>query len=115
MKKYNLSDVLSVTSGRMVSTRGMEGIYDILNYMTGESLFTHALPRAAEKCTPYLLEQFPILQNIEYEHVDETNWSKWLQNNVEEYGDEFNVMPLSEYTHLDPASELSYLLRSDEN
>jgi len=30
--------------------------------MTGDSLFTHQLPRAAEQSKPYLLEQHPQLQ-----------------------------------------------------
>jgi hypothetical protein len=29
--------------------------------MTGDSLFTHQLPRASDECKPYLLKQFPEL------------------------------------------------------
>jgi hypothetical protein len=63
IKKFHISDVLSITTGRLVSTRHMDGVYDILNFMTGDSLFTHQLPRANEECKPYLLEQFPQLDS----------------------------------------------------
>lgn len=61
MKKFHISDVLSVTTGRLVSTRHIDGIYDILNFLTGDKLFTHALPRASGECKPWLKAQFPQL------------------------------------------------------
>lgn len=35
MRQFHISDILTITSGRLVSSRHMDGIYDILNYMTG--------------------------------------------------------------------------------
>ena len=57
--------MLSITTGRLVSTRHIGGVYDILNFMTGDNLFTHQLPRASDECKPYLLEQFPQLDTPE--------------------------------------------------
>lgn len=59
--KFHISDVLSVTTGYLVSTRHIQGVYDILNHMTGENLFTHMLPAASDLCQPRLREQFPDL------------------------------------------------------
>lgn len=61
MKKFHISDVLSVTTGRLVSSRHMDGIYEILNFLTGDNLFTHQLPRAMRECEPWLKMQFPQL------------------------------------------------------
>ena len=36
-------------------------VYDILNHLTGDSLFTHQLPRAAGECRPWLVRWFPEL------------------------------------------------------
>lgn len=63
MKLFHISDVLSVTTGRLVSSRHMEGIYDILNFLTGDNLFTHQLPRAMNECKPWLRSIFPNLMN----------------------------------------------------
>lgn len=64
-KEFHLGDVLSMTTGRLLSPRGMEGIYDILGFMTGETLFTHQLPHASRKCSPHLEKQFPELHTPE--------------------------------------------------
>ena len=61
MKLFSVSDVLSATTGRLVSDRHMEGIYEILNFLTGDNLFTHQLPRAMNECKPWLRSQFPAL------------------------------------------------------
>jgi len=64
MRKFHLGDVLSVTTGCLVSPRGIDGVYDILNFMTGDSLFTHQLVRAAEVAAPVLLARFPQLAKV---------------------------------------------------
>ena len=64
-KQFHLGDVLSITTGRLVSPRHIDGVYDILNFMTGDNLFTHQLPRASDECKPYLVEQFPQLATTE--------------------------------------------------
>lgn len=61
MKQFHISDILSVTTGRLVSSRHMDGIYELLNFLTGDTLFTHQLPRAMRECEPWLRSQFPYL------------------------------------------------------
>lgn len=61
MKEFHISDVLSITTGRLVSNRHVEGVYDILNYMIDDDLYTHALPRACDECKPQLKADYPQL------------------------------------------------------
>lgn len=61
MKAFHISDILSITTGRLVSSRHIAGVYDILNFLTGDNLFTHQLPRASRECEPYLRRRFPQL------------------------------------------------------
>lgn len=44
-----------------MSTRHMGGVYEILNYLTGDNLFTHQLPRAGREEEPWLRTLFPRL------------------------------------------------------
>lgn len=106
-KNFDISDVLSITHERLVSTRHMDGVYDILGFMTGESLFTHALPRAANVCRPALLAQFPALSEDNADHVDTSNWKPWLQQMRVKHGDVFSVRPLDAgaYEALHPLAE----------
>ncbi len=61
MKNYHIGDVLSVTTGRLVAQRHIGAVYDILNFLTGDDLYTHQIPRAMTECEPWLATQFPTL------------------------------------------------------
>lgn len=106
-KNFDISDVLTITNGALVSTRHMDGVYDILNFMTGESLYTHALIRAAEVCKPALLKQFPSLVEDSKAKVTPQNFKKWLKDMRVKHGDVFPVAPLSDglYVPMHPLSE----------
>jgi hypothetical protein len=60
-KRFELGDVLTITTGRLTTIRHIEGVYDILNWMTSDNLYTHQLPRASRECEPWLLRWFPEL------------------------------------------------------
>ncbi len=64
-KEFHLGTILSITTGRLLSPDGIGGVYEILNYMTGDNLFTHQLPRASRECEPWLLRQHPRLDSGE--------------------------------------------------
>lgn len=58
---FHIGDILSITSGRLVSNRGMVGIYEILGFLTRDEVYTHEIPRLMGECRPYLAAQFPQL------------------------------------------------------
>lgn len=64
-KTFPLGTVLSVTTGLLLSPDGIGGVYEILNHMTGDNLYTHQLPRVSRECEPHLLRQFPVLSSPE--------------------------------------------------
>ena len=103
-KKFHLGDILSVTMGRLVSPRHMDGIYDILNFMTGDNLFTHQLPTASRVCKPDLLRQHPQLKNVDASGVNKKNAEHWLAEQVGKYGKYLVVKPLPN----DIASQITY-------
>ena len=61
MKEFHISDVLSVTTPYLLSTRHIDGVYDILNFLCKDNLYTHQLPRASREVEPWLRTQFPQL------------------------------------------------------
>lgn len=108
-KKFHLGDILSVTTGRILPPRGLEGTADLLKFMTGESLVTHQLVRGIEECQPYLAKQFPKLtktrmrnaiakldkmlegaRNKERKRIG----MNWLDEQVRKYGKTLAVKPL---------------------
>jgi hypothetical protein len=121
-RTFHLGDILSVTTECLLSPRHMDGLYDILGFMTGESLFTHQLPRANDECKGPLLAQHPDLAAIvppetfgggdrdsAKEAVD-----RWLAEQVSVYGETREVAPLDaeDRTSIDPIDELR-MMRPD--
>lgn len=90
-KKFHLGDILSVTTGKLVSPRHMDGVYEILDFMTGQNNFTHMLPTAADRCTPYLFDQFPQLADIDVPKLTEETLLPWLTEQATKYGEYFEV------------------------
>lgn len=103
-KQYHLSDVLTITTGLLVSERHVDAIYDILGWMTGEQLYTHQLPRAWRECAPVLCAHFPSLpveSDITVDlRIDEVR-AAWLAEQVARFGEHLEVPRL-------PAREPQY-------
>lgn len=57
-RTFGLGAILTVTTDVFL-VADIGDIYQLLNYMTGDNLFTHQLPRAAGECKPALLAQHP--------------------------------------------------------
>jgi len=111
-REFHLGDILTITTGRLVSLRHMEGVYDILNFMTRDNLFTHQLPRASEECKPYLLRQHPQLADIEVPELNESNCQQWLAEQVAKYGEYLPVeqIPMDDHTVKNPIEEAAEMM-----
>jgi hypothetical protein len=113
-RSFALGDVLSITTGCLVSRDPIDGVYRILNFMTGDDLFTHQLPRASEECRPHLLAQHPDLAEIEVPKWDNATKDEvygWLDGIEATYGSTRDVTPLAaeDHTRIDPISELGLM------
>lgn len=114
-REFHLGDILTITTGRLVSPRHIDGVYDILNFMTGDSLFTHQLPRGMEECQGPLLAQHPDLAAIvppeDFGPDPEAGVAAWLAEQVAVYGEMREVAPLAadEHTHIDAITEMLML------
>jgi hypothetical protein len=93
------------------------GVYEVLNWMTGESVFTHQLPRISREAKPVLVAAHPQLAQAidEAEQVNPDNWREWRQTWEDRYGPEIAVPKFTAATHerIDPLSELSEKVHPD--
>lgn len=94
MEEFHISDILTVTTGKMISIRNMEGLYDILNYMSSDNLHTHQLPRVMDLCKPYLLKQFPKFADIDISKVSEDSLLECIEKIEKEHGSYHEVEKL---------------------
>ena len=129
-RTFHVSDVLSISNGRLVSTRHVDGIYDILNWLTQDNLFTHQLPRASEECRPWQLRWFPELEKANTAEanaaldaaIDESGGddgcTAWMLLLRELYGIresyELKPIPRDDHEHKDPYDEMVQMRGTDE-
>lgn len=115
-KDFHLGDVLSITTGVLVSQRGMGGVYDILNWMSGDNLFTHQLPRVAREASSVLLRAHPDLATVEKPTLKPDEVAPWLAEQVAQFGETVAVpkMTVDEHESIDPMSELAERVHPDK-
>ena len=100
----------------------MDGVYDILGFMTDSSPFTHQLPRLSDEVKPYLAAEHPELAKVTVpeEFVGETreevlaSVNAWLEALYQEHGTEVEVsrIPSAAHTEIHPLEELA-MMRPD--
>lgn len=116
-KDFPTLDVLSAATGVLVSESGIGAIYEVLNWMTGESLFTHQLPRVGREAQPVILALHPELRAAyeEAEQVTPANWKHWAARWKSRYGETISVpkMNLGQHESIDPLSELAEKVHPD--
>lgn len=108
-KEFHIGAVLTITDGKVVAPGMLDDIYGILNWMTGDNLFTHQLGRASDECQPALAEQFPQLAaEVVPEGLDTIEKvMAYLKGLYPKYGETVFVAPLdpADHTSIDPVAE----------
>lgn len=110
-RTFHIGDILSVTTGKLVSPAGMGGIHGLLDFMTSEPLMTHQIPRAVDECAPSLREQFPDLAAAPVPEDfggSEQSVLLWLSGLEIIHGEFREVAALrpEDHTYIDPITEL---------
>lgn len=116
-KLFPIDAVMSTVTGILVSEDGIGCVYEVLNWMTGGSVFTHQIPRISREAVPVMLALYPEMQAAidEAEQVNGENWRDWLAKWTERYGPEIAVpvMNIAEHERIDPMSELAEVVHPD--
>ena len=115
-KKFPTNDVLSVITGRLMGQ--IDGVCEVLNWMTGEHLFTHQLPRVSKEATPVILEMHPHLQSAmdESDQVTQANWQEWRDRWFDQFGPVVAVPKFTadQHEYREPMSELAEKVHPDK-
>jgi len=129
-KQYHISTILCITTGRLVAHTKLGyqypiyAVYDILDYMSGESLYTHALPRVADEAKPVILALYPQLAEVVCPGFDvlPTNQNvqsfidDWIDNKiVPKYGEYLTIYPMhtDDHVRIDPIEEAANMFGKD--
>lgn len=105
-RTFHIGDILSVVTGKLLSPRKMEGVYDILNFMTGDSIVTHAIPRAIDEMREPILDQHPQLASLDMSTFDVKRIQEWLNEQKSIYGEFLELAPApSDHLAINPEDE----------
>lgn len=111
---HPLAAVLTVITGRLLCP--IDEVYQLLNAMTGDNLFTHQLVRAVNECGGPLAEQFPHLTAITVPDTDSDSMVRaWIAEQEITFGQSLTVQPLDSWQHIDPITELAAMRGSSDN
>ena len=113
-REFDLESVLTVTTFKMLTK--IDNLYDLLNYLTGEDLYIHQLPRAGEVAIKYILELYPSLVNVDAQNVKITNEEEakaFVKQYNDLYGEKLTLspMPKERYESISPIVELDKMMR----
>jgi hypothetical protein len=86
-KIFHLGDVLSVTTSMLLSPRYMDGVYELVRYLTGEQPAFDQLEATMVRCRPYLLALRPELEALDLTGIEFENWRGWLEQQTVVYGE----------------------------
>ena len=112
-QEFHIGTVLSILTDKLLSPKHIGGVYEILEYMSGEKgLMTHQLIRVSDEVKPYLVQQHPELAKVVV--PDGLNdWDSvfgWMDTELyDKFGEMIPVSPIPKEAHtmIDPISELS--------
>lgn len=114
-KTFPLADVLGTITGRLLGK--IDGIYQVSEFMSGEPVWTHQLPRVGMEIRPVVLRQHPQLAPVitEAEAVTPDNWQKMLAGWTDRFGATIALAPMTDDDHeqIDPQSELTEMVHPD--
>lgn len=63
--KFHPGDVLTVIHGRLVSPNHMDGIYKLLEFITGAEIYSHQIPEPMTRNQSALIAQHPNLERVQ--------------------------------------------------
>ncbi len=124
-KSFPIAVILNFADGRLLTT--MDDVYVFANFMTGDNLMTHQLPRAFRAVSPALKKQLPFLDSPSFKNEQECLTGllqcatdkklaikTWLTVQARLFGAHHQVTPLTDWMEQDPISELIQMRESKD-
>lgn len=101
--RFHLGDILTITTGVLLSPFKEAGVFALLSYMVDEDVNEINVSRIVEECKPALLNQFPDFSVVGEDIVSKItpeNWMEVLNHLCEEFGGWHDVEKLDPALHV---------------
>lgn len=107
-KEFDLGVILNITTMRLFTN--MEDVYEILNYLTGDNIYTHQIPRVMSIAKTYILSLYPELtgvgNTVEINSFDDAK--VFINEQKKVFGNKLSLSPMEKtdgYSYVDPIKE----------
>lgn len=107
-KKFKIEEVLSAIKGVLLCDIGK--VYEVLNFLTGDHLYTHQLPRACRVCQPEVYKQYPFLEQIDLSGINRNNWKEGVAAIKSQHPNELELTPIESWQYKDPITEAEEMM-----
>lgn len=103
--KFTTGEVISAGLGKLCCP--LERVYVIMDFLTGDKLFSHQLPRAFHACEGWVKQQCPWLSELDESSCSPETWREWLAAAELAHGKEHELLPLppGQWKSVDPVKE----------
>jgi hypothetical protein len=110
VKRFPIEVVLTVAYEKLLCDIG--AVYEVCNFMSGDSLFTHQLPRALRILSPWVFELHPLLKKWDETGINRKNFREYIALAKERFGESLPLSPIprERWTHIDPLEEISAMV-----
>jgi hypothetical protein len=110
-RPFALGAVLSVATGIFLAD-DFGQVHELLDYMTGDTLFTHQLPRAVDECADEVYRQHPQLRALvvpEFAGPCKQTVLAWVAEQATHFGASLPVAPLApgDHARINPLTEMA--------
>lgn len=111
-KPFAPSVILTITQTRLLCD--MRAVHEICDWMTGDSNFTHQLPRVADECKPWLEKWFPELAAVAVPELEKPDdYARWAAKIDDRFGACYvQRMPAGAHAGRDPIAEAAEMMGS---
>jgi hypothetical protein len=113
-RQFHIGDILSVSTGYMVSPTDFGAVHELIEYLVGGPVMTHSLVALAEPCKRAMLRQHPQLAGVDMTGITKENYPARLAEQVARFGEYLPVRPMTpdEFRPPEPLRDL-YEIKPD--
>lgn len=111
-RNFKIEVVLSAIGGVLLCK--MDEVYEVLNFLTRDDLFTHQLPRAGKVCRMPVFNQHPFLKEIQLDHINSENVWDELAAIKAKYPNEILLTPIENWHSINPIEEAVQMMGGED-
>ena len=99
-RRFPLLVALSAATG-ILMVDSFSAVHECIEFVAGEPVFTHQIPRVGDEVAASCLAQHPQLAPAyaEAEQINRGNYAAFAQKWLDEYGPELRLRPMTEDEH----------------